>query len=260
MRQEALGLKKDEIGRSKGKLISSDGENNGIKNRNYVEEANLSTSGHMDFEDEGEAVAHHQLEASAILTSNARPSRLANSMPHQRQLYVESITPYSPRKVGLKRGHNMGLPAAISSNGCNLEVSRPAKTFTKGRETSLVSANLEMSPESEVDVHFKQTKHKRRAYSTISTNPSVNPITLLTKTVSQKSDVGNDMQEINAVRMSSRASFHSDISQASRVSQETEEDVCFPMSPPLHTRVNGIDFDELEEYAQNCLLYTSRCV
>lgn len=39
-------------------------------------------------------------------------------------------------------------------------------------------------------------------------------------------------------------------SEASRDSQETEEDVCFPMSPPLHTRINGIDFDELEEFAE----------
>ncbi|CCH58580.1 hypothetical protein TBLA_0A07910 [Henningerozyma blattae CBS 6284] len=47
-----------------------------------------------------------------------------------------------------------------------------------------------------------------------------------------------------------RASVDSEDSQASRDSQETEEDVCFPMSPQLHTRINGIDFDELEEFAE----------
>ncbi|GAV52835.1 hypothetical protein ZYGR_0AI01170 [Zygosaccharomyces rouxii] len=47
-----------------------------------------------------------------------------------------------------------------------------------------------------------------------------------------------------------RASFDTDNSQASRDSQETEEDVCFPMPPQLHTRVNGIDFDEMEEFAR----------
>ncbi|RLV90066.1 Magnesium transporter ALR2 [Spathaspora sp. JA1] len=36
-------------------------------------------------------------------------------------------------------------------------------------------------------------------------------------------------------------------SHASRSSQETEEDVCFPMSRE-HIRINGIDFDELEEF------------
>lgn len=34
-------------------------------------------------------------------------------------------------------------------------------------------------------------------------------------------------------------------------SQETEEDVCFPMLPE-HVRVNGIDFDEIGEFVQEC--------
>ncbi|KAL6947702.1 hypothetical protein ACO0RG_000281 [Hanseniaspora osmophila] len=33
--------------------------------------------------------------------------------------------------------------------------------------------------------------------------------------------------------------------------QETEEDVCFPLIEFTHDRVNGIDFDELEEYARD---------
>lgn len=48
-----------------------------------------------------------------------------------------------------------------------------------------------------------------------------------------------------------RASFDTDNSQASRDSQETEEDVCFPMRPQEHTRVNGIDFDEMEEFSRD---------
>ncbi|GAV26606.1 hypothetical protein PMKS-000060 [Pichia membranifaciens] len=36
-------------------------------------------------------------------------------------------------------------------------------------------------------------------------------------------------------------------SHASRESQETEEDVCFPMLPE-HVRIRGIDFDEIEEF------------
>lgn len=36
-------------------------------------------------------------------------------------------------------------------------------------------------------------------------------------------------------------------SHASRESQETEEDVCFPMLPE-HIRIRGIDFDEIEEF------------
>ncbi|GME94450.1 unnamed protein product [[Candida] boidinii] len=39
------------------------------------------------------------------------------------------------------------------------------------------------------------------------------------------------------------------VSHGSRISQETEEDVCFPMLPE-HVRVNGIDFDEIDEFIE----------
>lgn len=42
-------------------------------------------------------------------------------------------------------------------------------------------------------------------------------------------------------------------SRGSRDSQETEEDVCFPMMPE-HVRINGIDFDEIEEFIQESRL------
>lgn len=49
-------------------------------------------------------------------------------------------------------------------------------------------------------------------------------------------------------RRPSKGSVDSDAdSHASRSSQETEEDVCFPMLRE-HVRVNGIDFDEIEEF------------
>lgn len=52
-------------------------------------------------------------------------------------------------------------------------------------------------------------------------------------------------------RRPSRTSVDSDAdSHASRNSQETEEDVCFPMLRE-HVRVNGIDFDEIEEFIKD---------
>ena len=51
-----------------------------------------------------------------------------------------------------------------------------------------------------------------------------------------------------AGRRPSRSSIDSEAdSHASRSSQETEEDVCFPMVGD-HIRVNGIDFDEIDEF------------
>jgi len=57
---------------------------------------------------------------------------------------------------------------------------------------------------------------------------------------------------LNRPRRLTRTSFaESDAnSHGSRTSQETEEDVCFPMHPE-HIRINGIDFDEIEEFIQD---------
>lgn len=49
-------------------------------------------------------------------------------------------------------------------------------------------------------------------------------------------------------KLTNNSDNNSDIdSHASRESQETEEDVCFPMLPE-HIRIRGIDFDEIEEF------------
>ncbi|ODQ82665.1 hypothetical protein BABINDRAFT_159198 [Babjeviella inositovora NRRL Y-12698] len=53
---------------------------------------------------------------------------------------------------------------------------------------------------------------------------------------------------LKRARRMSRSSIESEAdSMNSRSSQETEEDVCFPMVPE-HVRIKGIDFDEIEEF------------
>ncbi|RLV93817.1 Magnesium transporter ALR2 [Spathaspora sp. JA1] len=69
----------------------------------------------------------------------------------------------------------------------------------------------------------------------------------LTKCKTTDSDVSHTRGG-PGVRRLSRSSIDSEAdSHASRSSQETEEDVCFPMSRE-HIRINGIDFDEIEEF------------
>ncbi|CCE66297.1 hypothetical protein TPHA_0P01390 [Tetrapisispora phaffii CBS 4417] len=94
----------------------------------------------------------------------------------------------------------------------------------------------------------KRRMSKARSMSTTN-SMNLNHANLLAKTASQKSDVLPSNADANVKNPNTRNSFDSENSQASRESQETEEDVCFPMGPALHTRVNGIDFDELEEFA-----------
>ncbi|CAI5021244.1 CRE_HP_G0092920.mRNA.1.CDS.1 [Saccharomyces cerevisiae] len=253
VRHQPPTLKNKEIAKSTKPSIPKE-QKSATRYNNHVDVGSVPSRGRMDFEDEGqdmdETVAHHQLRASAILTSNARPSRLAHSMPHQRQLYVESNTHTPPKDVGVKRDYTMSSSTASSGNKSKLSASSSASPITKVRKSSLVSPVLEIPHESKSDTHSKLAKPKKRTYSTTSAHSSINPAVLLTKSTSQKSAADDDTLERKPVRMNTRASFDSDVSQASRDSQETEEDVCFPMPPQLHTRVNGIDFDELEEYAQ----------
>ncbi|CAN3354511.1 magnesium transporter Alr1p [Diutina catenulata] len=60
--------------------------------------------------------------------------------------------------------------------------------------------------------------------------------------------ISNESAISGRPRRASHSSINSDAdSHGSRTSQETEEDVCFPLIRE-HVRVNGIDFDEIEEF------------
>jgi magnesium transporter len=83
-------------------------------------------------------------------------------------------------------------------------------------------------------------------------SPTIHP---LSKTFSRasrvsRSDLDNELKNFERRRRLSRSS-NNDSEATSRRSDslETEEDVCFPMLPE-HVRVNGIDFDEIEEFVQ----------
>ncbi|CDO94415.1 unnamed protein product [Kluyveromyces dobzhanskii CBS 2104] len=69
----------------------------------------------------------------------------------------------------------------------------------------------------------------------------------LSRTVSAKSQSSQKSKELRR-RVTRNTSIDTDDSQASHLSQETEEDVCFPIQKREHTRITGIDFDELEEF------------
>ena len=85
---------------------------------------------------------------------------------------------------------------------------------------------------------------KKKSRSSSNTSIKGNP---LTRTVSSKSQSSQKSRELRR-RLTRNASIDSDNSQVSHLSQETEEDVCFPIQKREHTRINGIDFDELEEF------------
>mgnify|MGYP003365086489 CR=1 FL=1 len=219
---------------------------------NATKISNSPTRGRLDFTDVKPDERTNQRRTSANSTFKARPSKLAHSMPHQKQLHAENKNNSLPQDMGITKNHNRP-PSTISSTiKSKLNAPSSAGPTTKVHQSSVVNAMSETPLETKADTYSKHAKSKRRTQSATSTHSSINPVVLLTKSISQKSDAfENDSQETREpVRMNTRGSVNSDVSQASGDSQETEEDVCFPMPPHVHTRVNGIDFDELEEYSQ----------
>ncbi|KAL6450751.1 ALR1 Magnesium transporter ALR1 [Candida maltosa Xu316] len=87
---------------------------------------------------------------------------------------------------------------------------------------------------------------KKRTLRSDSNNFENDLVSPMTKMRTNDSDDLGQPQKTN--RRPSRSSIDSEAdSHASRSSQETEEDVCFPMVRD-HIRVNGIDFDEIDEF------------
>ena len=73
----------------------------------------------------------------------------------------------------------------------------------------------------------------------------------MTKSKTNESMTSEAQNSNKRERRPSRTSIDSEAdSHASRSSQETEEDVCFPMLRE-HVRVKGIDFDEIEEFIRD---------
>lgn len=88
-------------------------------------------------------------------------------------------------------------------------------------------------------------------------SPNLHPLRQTTSRASRLSrssrvDLDVELKNFERRRRLSRSSNNdSDATSRRSDSQETEEDVCFPMLPE-HVRMNGIDFDELEEFVQQC--------
>ena len=122
----------------------------------------------------------------------------------------------------------------------------PKMNIRKTRSVSVSSAlnthNFSENSNTKTNMFYGD---KNAIYTTANNNDANGSALKLVETKSSKS---NNDQGLN--RKTTRGSYDSDDSQGSRDTQETEKDVCFPMEPQCHSRVNGIDFDELEEYAQ----------
>lgn len=199
--------------------------------------------------------------ARTCTTLNARPSRLAHSIPHQKLLFNDSDniqkhlssanrTPVSLPSFSRRGSRTQSVsenvhhlrssisgppPAANTNNNAAKSKHRSSVTGNTSGTNNTSSSNNAMNTTGAANT-------QRSRSSSLASSTTINPKIVPSKTVSHLNASGKQQQR--------RPSFDSDDSQASRESQETEEDVCFPMPPQFHERVNGIDFDELEEFAQ----------
>ncbi|KAK6201128.1 magnesium transporter ALR1 [Scheffersomyces amazonensis] len=138
----------------------------------------------------------------------------------------------------LNPNHELVKPAAPTSHDVD-DVTVENNPVTIGKSSRKASSNSRsrsgsgstIGLDSSVPINaIPKRKPRSNSISNISTNDSVG------------SDAFKKDRTMSRVSIDSEADSH-----ASRSSQETEEDVCFPMSRE-HIRINGIDFDEIEEF------------
>lgn len=200
--------------------------------------------------------------ASHKFNSSARPSRLENS------IFTESIpSPHPDIPTPINKHHNPHHNVHFRDRKESLptidsviphSARRPSIIHTS-TDTSSPKMNIRKtrseSTSSQFDIrnasgNSNTAAHAPNTHVPTKTNPSAaNNFGSAIKLSRTKSSDSNNVQGLN--RKTTRGSYDSDDSKGSRDSQETEEDVWFPMEPQLHTRANGIDFDELEEFAQH---------
>lgn len=138
--------------------------------------------------------------------------------------------------------HRQSSGRRLSKIHSTIDSTSPKMNKKKNRSNS-VSSTRNFSENS----NTKTNQFSADGHITSTNIDSNNESTL--KLVKTKSSDSNNGQGLH--RKTTRGSYDSDDSQGSRDTQETEEDVCFPMEPQSHSRINGIDFDELEEFAQH---------
>ena len=166
-------------------------------------------------------------------TSARRQSIGEGALPSQFQLYNQS-QPNRSYMASLRKDFylkddedNTALPVPIINNPTNSGKPRSKSTIETLAPIIKKKTHRSNSNNLEADILSPLTKIKTNDSFIITSN-------------------GNG-EEVK-IRRPSKSSIDSEAdSHGSRSSQETEEDVCFPMMRE-HVKVNGIDFDEIDEF------------
>lgn len=147
----------------------------------------------------------------------------------------------------------MSMPFVRGSGGSLAAAARRGRTRSRSRSFSEQLKCLVNPKEGEENIpqggilknssSLKKTKFSKVNHGDNNDDTPIPMMKIKTNDTSNSDHLFNKRE-----RRASRSSIDSDAdSHASRSSQETEEDVCFPMLRE-HVKVRGIDFDEIEEF------------
>lgn len=209
------------------------------------------------------AVTNDVINSNEI-NSHMRPSKLAHwihddnsnsafSSSHWNTMFQSEKRPASPNvsyganyfaNPNIPRDSSIKRPRRLSKTQSISEMKSANNLLNKRRTRTNSTTSLKNDHPNNINknlsIQLTKTKSINENSDTTNNNNNKNKL----------SGNNNNNNDNNLNQKITRGSYDSDDSQGSRESQETEEDVWFPMEPQLHLRVNGIDFDELEEFAQ----------
>ncbi|KAI5953244.1 ALR1 [Candida jiufengensis] len=190
---------------------------------------------------------HHQQTKQEIYSNEGNRKKSIRRSSARRSSVGENVNPQLNRSYMttlrkdfyLKEDDDSPLTIPLNNqsisptNPININLTTPQPLPTKSRRRSTLE-NL-------------QSKKNGRSMSNNFENDILSPM-IKTKTNESFVITNNGNGEEIKIRRQSRSSIDSEAdSHGSRSSQETEEDVCFPMMRE-HIKINGIDFDEIDEF------------
>ncbi|GMG22312.1 unnamed protein product [Ambrosiozyma monospora] len=164
--------------------------------------------------------------------------------------YLSKLQTSIGRHNSQQNAYAMGPSPPARAKTRTSSFSDQVKSFIRPREESVTGGILlgANNNNSSVNVNNGSSVNTK---SPTSGNAGVTIVNTLNRTVSRastKSDRSKKRRTSSSNTNRESVEIDSDLdSHASRDSQETEEDVCFPMLPE-HIRIKGIDFDEIEEF------------
>ncbi|KAH3898696.1 related to Magnesium transporter ALR1 [Saccharomycodes ludwigii] len=181
---------------------------------------------------------HNNLDDTNAIENNGAN----NNKPTIQSTASTRVPSFKLNKPSLEK-KNSSTGRNVTSSATNNPTSNN-NLANNNNSTTSITAGVNTNNGSNLNVSKKKSRSNSHE-SSILLFPILNQLTKTNTNASVLTGISNKKKGNN--NLNRRNSMETS---DSRDSQETEEDVCFPMIQYQHERINGIDFDELEEFAQ----------